>query len=54
MEWHWQSECWDTQMRSGKHYHETWQYVRQNPVRKSLAREPDDWPWQGVRNVLEW
>ena len=50
----WLPDCWDTQMRSGAHYHDQWEYVRQNPVRKGLARKPDDWPWQGVLNVLEW
>lgn len=52
--WNWQSDCWDTQIRSGVHYHERWEYVRQNPVRANLAQRSDDWPWQGVLNVLEW
>ena len=41
-------------MRNGEHYHEKWEYVRKNPVRRNLTKEPDDWPWQGVLNVLEW
>ena len=52
--WKWQSDCWDTQIRSGEHYHEKWEYVRLNPVRKELVEEPDDWPWQGELNVLRW
>jgi len=52
--WRWQSDVWDVQMRSGEHYHEKWEYVRQNPIRASLAQEPDAWPWQGEVNVLHW
>jgi len=52
--WKWQSDCWDTQIRSGTHYHEKWEYVRLNPVRKELVEESDDWPWQGELNVLRW
>jgi len=52
--WQWQSDCWDTQIRSRQHYEEKWGYVRENPVRKGLAIQPDDWPWQGDLNVLCW
>ncbi len=52
--WRWQSDVWDVQMRSGEHYHEKWEYVRQNPIRAELAQEPDAWPWQGEVNVLQW
>ena len=52
--WKWQSDCWDTQIRSGKHYREKWEYVRQNPVRKELVETPEDWLWQGELNVLRW
>jgi REP element-mobilizing transposase RayT len=43
-----QDDQWDTRMRNGKHFTETWEYVRQNPVRKHLVKHPDDWPYQGV------
>jgi len=52
--WRWQSDCWDTQMRSGEHYHEKWEYVRRNPVRAGFVSQPEDWPWQGEINVLRW
>ena len=52
--WKWQSDCWDTQMRSQQHYHEKWEYMRQNPVRKGLVNRVEDWPWQGEMNVLRW
>jgi len=43
---------WDTRMRNGQHFTETWQYVRQNPVRKGLVECPDDWPYQGI--IHDW
>jgi REP element-mobilizing transposase RayT len=52
--WKWQSDCWDTQIRSGTHYHEKWEYVRLNPVRKELVTTPEDWPWQRELSVLRW
>jgi putative transposase len=53
-DWEWQGDVWDTQMRSGEHYRETWAYVCQNPVRQGLVKGADDWPWQGEVNVLRW
>ena len=50
----WQSGCWDTQLRTGNQYKEKWEYVRNNPVRKGLVTNADDWPYQGRMNVLEW
>ena len=50
----WQSGCWDTQMRTGSQYPETWEYVRNNPVRKGIVDNADNWPYQGRMNVLEW
>jgi len=50
----WQRDCWDTQLRRGENYHEKWEYVRLNPVRANLCEFPDDWPYQGEMNVLQW
>ena len=50
----WQDGCWDTQMRIGAQYEEKWQYIRNNPVRKGLVENADDWPYQGVMNELVW
>ena len=50
----WQTDCWDTQLRSAEHYHERWEYVRLNPVRKELVNRVEDWPWQGELDVLRW
>ena len=52
--WRWQSGCWDTQMRSPRHYQEKWNYVRQNPVRAGLVDDSDDWEWQGRIHDLHW
>lgn len=52
--WRWQTDCWDTQMRSGEHYREKWEYVRHNPVRAGFVQRPEDWPWQGEPSVLRW
>jgi len=53
-DWAWQSNAWDTQLRNRAHYHDKWEYVRQNPVRKALVQRAEDWPWQGELNVLQW
>jgi len=50
----WQKSFWDRQLRSGSSYEEKWEYVRRNPVRKGLVKNADDWPHQGVLNILEW
>ena len=50
----WQQDCWDTQIRTGDHYTEKWQYVRQNPVRTSLVADADQWPFSGEITVLDW
>ena len=50
----WQRNCWDTQLRSGDSYAAKWEYVRNNPVRRGLVDNADDWPYQGEMNILEW
>ena len=52
--WHWQSDCWDTQIRNGEHYHEKWLYVRDNPVRSGHVDSAEQWAYQGELNVLRW
>ena len=49
-----QRDCWDRQLRTGESYAQKWEYVRNNPVRKGLVANADDWPYQGELNVLEW
>ena len=50
----WQAEFFDHLMRSGESYEQTWEYVRANPVRERPVVAPDEWPFQGELDVLEW
>ena len=50
----WQSDHWDTRMRNAEQYEEKWHYIRLNPVRRGLVARPEDWPFQGEVNLLEW
>ena len=51
---HWQTDHWDTRLRTDEGYEEKWFYVRNNPVRAGLVSTADDWPFQGELNRLEW
>jgi REP element-mobilizing transposase RayT len=50
----WQAEFFDHVLRSGESYAETWDYVSANPVRAGLVARPEEWPFLGELNVLEW
>ena len=50
----WQRDHWDRQLRSSESYASKWEYVRRNPVRHGLCEDPDDWPYQGELNILQW
>ncbi|HEV2437829.1 MAG TPA: hypothetical protein VG077_17685 [Verrucomicrobiae bacterium] len=50
----WQLDFWDTQLRRDENYHEKWDYVWRNPVRKGLVAKPEDWPYAGEINILAW
>lgn len=50
----WQRDFWDRQLRRSESYAEKWQHVVNNPVRHGYVRRPEDWPYQGELNVLEW
>ena len=50
----WQSDYWDTRIRTWQGYDEKWDYVRFNPVRHGLVAEENDWPYQGELNELRW
>jgi putative transposase len=43
----WQAEFFDHVLRSSESYGEKWNYVFDNPVRASLVRAADDWPFAG-------
>ena len=42
---HWQEGFFDHVLRSAESYAQKW--VRMNPVRAGLCREPEEWPYQG-------
>jgi putative transposase len=50
----WQRDHWDRQLRSMEKYGEKWEYVSRNPVPHGYCDDPDDWPYQGELNVLQW
>jgi putative transposase len=43
----WQTEFFDHVLRSADSYEEKWSYVRENPVRASLATSAAAWPYSG-------
>ena len=50
----WQNDYWDTQMRSSEHWEQKAEYVRNNPIRYGLAKNPEEWSYQGVMSELWW
>jgi putative transposase len=50
----WQRDCWNTRLRRGESYSEKWHYIQENPVKAKLVTQPEDWPYQGMLNVLRW
>jgi len=44
--WHWQEGCFDRLLRTDESASEKWDYIRLNPVRAGLVKNPDDWPYQ--------
>jgi putative transposase len=50
----WQSNDWDTRLRSWESYDRKWDYTRNNPVRHRLVERAEDWPFQGELYELRW
>jgi putative transposase len=48
----WQRSFWDRQIWGDNACEVKWLYVRNNPVRHGLVKDPDDWPYQGVLKPL--
>jgi putative transposase len=44
----WQREFHDRLLRSDEKLDEKWEYVRQNPVRAGLCREPEEYLFSGT------
>ncbi len=43
----WQARFFDHLLRTPESHSEKWEYIRNNPVRAGLVKQPDDWPFQG-------
>lgn len=50
----WQRDYWDTLLRRSKNSTEKWKHIQQNPVRKGLAKTPEDRSHRGHLNHLQW
>jgi putative transposase len=50
----WETDHWDTRIRSAESYRDKWEYVRHNPVRHGLVTKVEDWPFQGSVYDLPW
>ena len=44
----WQGRFFDRAVRTVKEYHETFEYIHVNPVRRGLVRRAEDWKWSSV------
>jgi len=52
--WAWQSKSVHHRLRDADGYREKWQYMRENPLRAGLVKEPDAWPYRGTIHPLIW
>ena len=50
---HWQKDFFDHVLRSEESYSGKWLYVLENPVRKGLVNQWEDWPYQGEMYPLQ-
>jgi hypothetical protein len=50
----WQRCLCHHRIRTEEQYAEKREYLRQNPVRAGLVSPPDEWPWQGEIEPIEW
>jgi putative transposase len=51
---HFQPHAFHHRLRQQEDYTDKWNYVRENPLRKGLVKNADDWPYQGMLNTLPW
>ncbi len=53
-DWKFQSRGWHHRLRDGENYSEKWLYVQENPLRKGLVKQIEDWPFKGKVFDLIW
>lgn len=46
----WQHQFWDRFVRHAKEFNERLTYMHLNPVRKGLAKRPEEWRWSSYNN----
>ena len=46
--WAFQRNAFHHRIRNQQEYDETWNYVRENPLRRGLVQRIEDWPFQGT------
>ena len=46
----WQHQFWDRFVRHAKEFNQRLMYMHLNPVRKGLAKRPEDWRWSSYNN----
>ena len=52
--WTWQRKSFHHRLRDRVEYEEKLAYVRENPWRKDLVANADDWPFQGHIHDIRW
>ena len=53
-DWEFQRRALHHRLRDAAEFSEKWTYVRENPVRKGLVNDPEEWPFQGQVHRLQW
>lgn len=53
-DWKFQSRGWHHRLRDGESHSEKWRYVQENPLRKGLVKQIEDWPFKGRVFDLMW
>jgi putative transposase len=53
-QWRFQSRGWHHRLRDGENHWAKWRYVQENPVRKGLVQNIEDWPYKGRVFDLMW
>ena len=53
-EWMFQSRGWHHRLREDEDYSGKWLYVQENPVRKGLAKQIEEWPFKSTIHQLTW
>jgi putative transposase len=52
--WRWQSKAVHHRLRDSESYTQKWHYMRENPLRAGLVKDPEEWPYRGTVFPLGW